>query len=415
MVAEEPHAGDHWLVVVEEAFVPTDSGGRAETRNFLLAAQSAGIRLHVVVPGIDDVTAHAHLLADATLRAIPRSAGWSAHLSLDPYVVVSRPLPAGLAEELATQHRVDPFDLIVAQTFRVAHLGIALAQRLKVPLVVRPHNVESAYFRHLARSSTMRRSLPYLAESLKLRRTERQVHRSTVVTAFADMSVQDADYRRSRTRTPVLHVPPVLPPDDRAGAGPGAGALESAVVLFIGSLDNANNRDAVRWLVEQVWPLVSARRPSSALHVVGRRASSSLRELVTGVGGRLTADAPSTAPHLAQAAMFVNPVQQGSGVNMKVVEAMLAGLPVLSTSSGSRGLDWQPGADLLVADTPADFAAGIVTLLEDPELRTRVGAAGQRFVRSRLDGARAIAQLQRLAGPVGVTRSHPGGGDMGLP
>lgn len=402
MTTTDSERAVRWLVVVEETFVPADSGGRAETLNLLLAARDAGVRLHVVVPGPADVDQHVRALegrVDAgapddveppvRVTVVPRRTGLLSHLSLSPYVFASRPLPAGLADRL----RGAPYDLVVAQSFRVAHLGIALARDLGLPLVVRPHNMESEYFRELARSAPLRLRAPFLVESLKLRLAERRVHRCPSVTAFADLSAQDAQRRARRTRTRVVHLPPPLPAAPLAPRR----APERDAVLFVGSLDNVHNSEAVRWLVDAVWPLVLLRRPGARLHVVGRRAPGRVRALVEGAGGRLTSDAPSTASHLARAAVFVNPVHQGSGVNMKVVDAMRAGVPVVSTWTGGRGLDWRPGRDLLLADRPEEFAAAVAGLLEDDVQRTRLGAAGQRYVRERLDGARAVAQLHDLA------------------
>src|ERR1700730_11273385 len=68
------------------------------------------------------------------------------------------------------------------------------------------------------------------------------------------------------------------------------------------------------------------------------------------------------------------------GIQNKVLEAMALGLPVVSTREGVEGLAVEAGRDLLVADSPAQFADLVCRLLADYELRLRVGRAGRRFV-----------------------------------
>lgn len=393
----------HWLVIAEEQFVPTDSGGRVESLNILRAVAAAGVRLHVIVPGLTGAAAedaHRAAIPTAVLDVIPRRTGWRSHLSPSPYLFVSRPLPPGLVVRLRALHRADPYTAVVAISFRVAHLAHAIAEALDLPLLVRPHNVESEYFRELSRSAPLLRKLPYLLEAWKLRRAEASVHASPRTTLFADISDDDARLRQLRTSVPVVHVPPFLAPRPAQPVVREPGRENTLqfdnTVLFVGSLDNDNNAAGVRWFVQRCWPVLRSRIPAADLHVVGRRAPADLVDEIERAGARVTVDAPDVAPHLAHAAVFVNPVQRGAGVNIKMVEAMAAGLPVVTTSIGARGLHWRDGEHLVVADDPAEFGRAVAALLDDAALRTRLAEAGRRFVELELDGVRQVNRLQEL-------------------
>jgi len=386
-----------WLAIAEEAFVPADAGGRVESLNQLRAAVAAGIALHVLVPGVDEaeLAAQRAALPGATLQAIPRRTGWRAHLSTTPYLFASRPLPAGLAEEL----RGHGYTAVLAVSFRVAHLAVALADALDVPAIVRPHNVESAYFAQLARSSRPPHNLPYAAEAWKLRRAEAAVHASPRIAVFAEIAEEEAGVRATRTATAVIHVPPFLPP--QAAACRTHRAVPGGTVLFLGALDNANNSGGIGWFVEHCWP--GLRSSGAQLHVVGRRAPPSLVAELQAAGAHVTVDAPEVASHLAAADVFVNPVRHGAGINIKMIEAMAAGLPVVSTSVGARGLHWRDGEHLLVADDPAAFRAAVRTLLDDPARRAELAEAGRRFVTAELDG---VAQIRRLVQALSAPRAQ---------
>jgi len=76
----------------------------------------------------------------------------------------------------------------------------------------------------------------------------------------------------------------------------------------------------------------------------------------------------------------VVPLREGGGSRLKILEAMAAGVPVVSTSMGAEGIDAIPGTHLLVADTSADFTAAICRVLEDPDLAGALSANARKFV-----------------------------------
>lgn len=384
--------GQRWLAIAEEAFVPADAGGRVESLNLLRAADAAGVLGRVLVPGVDDdgLAAHRAALPGVDLVAIPRRTGPLSHLSTAPYLFASRPMPAGLVDAVRGQG----FTAVLAVSFRVAHLAVRLADALDVPALVRPHNVESAYFAQLARSSRFPRDLPYAAEAWKLRRAEAVVHASPRIAVFAEIAEEEAAVRAALTDTPVIHVPPFLPPREdtsQQGTARVHGTEPGGTVLFLGALDNANNSGGISWFTERCWP--GLRAPGVVLHVVGRRAPAPLVAELTAAGAQVTVDAPEVASHLAAADVFVNPVQHGAGINIKMIEAMAAGLPVVSTTVGARGLHWRDGEHLLVADEPAAFRAAVRRLLDEPARRADLAEAGRRFVTGELD---PVAQFSRL-------------------
>jgi glycosyltransferase involved in cell wall biosynthesis len=88
---------------------------------------------------------------------------------------------------------------------------------------------------------------------------------------------------------------------------------------------------------------------------------------------------------LEQAGAFIVPLFSGSGMRVKIVDGWRWGLPVVSTTIGAEGIACQPGENILVADTPLDFAQAVFDVLTQPELAQRLRQAGRRWVEGRYD------------------------------
>ena len=155
-------------------------------------------------------------------------------------------------------------------------------------------------------------------------------------------------------------------------------------LIYNGALSFSANLDAVRWFAEAILPIIQAERPGVRLRVTGRNdalpADDPLRDRQ---GIELTGYLKDVRPAVRGAAACVAPLRQGGGTRLKILEAMALGTPVVATPRGIEGIAATDGEDVLLADTPAAFAAATWRLMADPALRARVGAAGRRLAESR--------------------------------
>jgi polysaccharide biosynthesis protein PslH len=174
------------------------------------------------------------------------------------------------------------------------------------------------------------------------------------------------------------------------------------VVLFTGNLTYPPNIDAIIYFSREVWPEIRKRLPGARFVAVGLGPPPlQLRSLTHGTGIELHPSVPDVRPFFAQAAAAVVPIRFGSGTRLKILEAMAAGVPVVSTSIGAEGLDVRDNHNLLLADSPADFADAVLKLLLDGPLMERVTDAGYHTVREVYDwkiiGRDFGAMLQQMA------------------
>jgi glycosyltransferase involved in cell wall biosynthesis len=137
--------------------------------------------------------------------------------------------------------------------------------------------------------------------------------------------------------------------------------------------------------------------PEATWQIVGRRPTAFVRELALNTpNAELSADVAEPLAYLRSAAVAVNPAVSGSGVNIKLVDYLAVGLPVVSTTRGVRGLNLTAGSDLAVADKPEVFAAQVVTLLSDSVKAWDLARTGHATALRILDRGGSLAQLSRL-------------------
>jgi glycosyltransferase involved in cell wall biosynthesis len=160
------------------------------------------------------------------------------------------------------------------------------------------------------------------------------------------------------------------------------GHPEPGNVAFLGSMDWMPNIDAVNWFVAEIFPLLKQRVPSATFTIIGRNPPEAIQALAKRDSAiRVTGTVPDIRPHLAKAEAMIVPLRVGGGTRIKIYEAMAAGLPVVSTRIGAEGLQVAHGENILLADTPADFAEQTASLLQTPELRQKIGHDARELVR----------------------------------
>lgn len=148
-------------------------------------------------------------------------------------------------------------------------------------------------------------------------------------------------------------------------------------LVFVGGFHHRPNVDAACWLVREILPLVRTYRPRVCLTIVGADPPRSVRALASD-RVRVTGFVPAVSPFLDCAAVVLAPLRTGSGMRVKVLQALARGKAVVATSLAASGL--APDAPLALADTAPRFADAVVGLLRDVEGRRALGRRARAFV-----------------------------------
>jgi len=167
-------------------------------------------------------------------------------------------------------------------------------------------------------------------------------------------------------------------------------------LLFTGTMNYFPNWDATLYFHDEIFPLIQAVHPETVFYIVGNEPPDQLRKLANRGTVVVTGHVPETRPYFDEAAVFVSPMRAGSGLQVKNLEAMAMGVPVVTSSLGALGLDAEVGKDLLVADAPEAFANHIIHLIESQDLRQTVGAAGRRLVEKKYNWDVLVRRLEEV-------------------
>ena len=156
-------------------------------------------------------------------------------------------------------------------------------------------------------------------------------------------------------------------------------------IVYVGLMEYHANVDAVCYFAREVWPKVRQLRPELEFKIVGARPTAEVLALANQAGITVTGTVDDLRPYYREALAAVVPLRVGGGTRLKILEAMAAGVPVISTSLGAEGLSAEDGKEMVLADTPSAMADAVAGLDEQSTEWQRLAENGSRLVLSRYD------------------------------
>lgn len=164
---------------------------------------------------------------------------------------------------------------------------------------------------------------------------------------------------------------------------PGLAQPQPNTLVYSGALTYNANFDAVDFFLRDVFPGIRQQQPAAQLFVTGKVDGVPIERLPQAQNVTFTGYLNDIRPKIAASWVNVVPLRMGGGTRLKILESLALGTPVVSTRKGAEGLNLEPERDILLADTPADFAGAVLRLLVDSSLRQRLSSAGRQTVESR--------------------------------
>ena len=303
---------------------------------------------------------------------------------------VNKDYDPALRDRAAQLLAEEKYDLLICDFVQMARNAMDLHGP---PKMLFQHNVEAEIFRRHSEHDRgwLRRRYMGL-QWKKMQRFEGDAGRrfdTVVAVSDHDREIFERDYGWSHVRTIDTAV-------DVGHFSPNGRPENANRVTFVGSMDWLANQDAVIDFVERTWPLVKSLVPNAELQIVGRNPPSSITELSVREDIDVTGTVPDVRPHLNEAGTVIVPLRIGGGTRLKIFEAMAMQKAVVSTAVGAEGLPVTSGQDIVIADSPQEFAKSVAKVLTDETWRLQIAAAARKLVCERYSAETVARQFESI-------------------
>lgn len=293
------------------------------------------------------------------------------------------------AQKITDILRKDSYDIIQLETLQMATYLDVLRKYSKAPVVLRAHNIEHKIWQRIAENCPnpfKRFYLNHLYQSL--RRFEIGIlNKMDGIIAITPVDARNLD--RLSHSTNIISIPfginleslsesPVQP--------------EEASLFHIGSMNWYPNEESIKWLISEVWPSVTKKLPGIELHLAGRYMPDWLLKLTV---PRIIVDGevPDVWEYMQKYSIMVVPLFSGSGIRIKIVEAMAAGKAIITTAIGAEGINYENGQHLLIAKDARSFTDAIVKLCNEKALRDSLGKNARMLIAKEHDNNKLMMKL----------------------
>lgn len=290
---------------------------------------------------------------------------------------ISRFYDKAFEAKLMETLQADNYDIVQLESLYMTPYIDAIRAHSSAKIILRTHNIEYLIWQRITANTSNFIKRTYLSYiTAKLKRYETQAFGR--VDGIAAITSEDAGCIKQYAHgIPVISIPFGIDPIKYQGSP----KAETSISLFhIGSMDWIPNQEGISWFLNTCWPVISKDVPAIKLHLAGRNMPWWL----------LSKELPNVTieGEVADARQFMNqhtvqvvPLLSGSGIRIKIIEAMALAKPVIATSIAAEGISYTPGKNILIADTPEEFSKHIRFLLAHPEKIEEIGREAQVLIR----------------------------------
>ncbi len=295
-----------------------------------------------------------------------------------------------MAQAIQTIMRDYEIDLVHFDTVALAEYVKYLTGGKKV---LNHHNIESALL--LSRAS--REENPLKRFYLRLQGNKLNRYENKIYGEFdLNIVVSELDKDKLKNHSPKTEVEVIANGVDTTYFAISDAQVRKNNVVFVGGMNWFPNRDAVLYFFDKIWPLLKNEIPGVSFTLIGTAPPKKITDLAGNEEIEVLGFVDDVRPHLAKAAAYVVPIRAGGGTRLKILDAFACGKAVISTSIGCEGLDVTPGRNILIGDSPGEFAKQVIRVCADGDLRKSLGEEGRKLVEEKYSWVTIGDNLNRI-------------------
>jgi glycosyltransferase involved in cell wall biosynthesis len=302
---------------------------------------------------------------------------------------VSRFVFKEFEEKIIEKLNANQFDIVHLEGLFVAPYIPVIRKHSNAKITIRTHNVEHLIWDRLIENEKSAVKRKYLSiQNARLKKLELQILNE------ADGIVTITDYDKKLFEQLGIKTKAVVSPTgivlDRYAINRSLTNTNS--VFHLASMDWMPNTEAVDWFLDKVWPKYLKTENNLQFTLAGRFMPDSYLKRNEG-NLKVIGSIDDNIQFYNEHEIMMVPLQSGSGMRIKIIEGMAMGKVIVSTSIGAEGIPVTHNENIIIANTPEEFANAIKNLSSNQELKTKIGNNARKFIEDYFENTKLISEL----------------------
>ena len=378
------------MIVCQDFPYPLNYAGPLDSYNKIKALHAAGYKVYLIATTKKEVNLE-HLgeiskFCDQ-IYLIKRKYSFKNFLLITPFQISSRVDDLEISKIVTKLAGVSIWSIICDGYYGIGILNNLVEKISPRYVYLRVNNNEPFYFRALSRSTrNILKKIYYLIDSLKFTLHENSTLNNVNIDAFLHVSIEEKKYyqekfpRKKHYFLPAgVDVSKILAYERR----------DTFSAVFIGSLFMPNNLEGLYWYIQHVHDELLFSFPDYRLYIAGNTRGNLDKKLMFLINQRKNItfiDSPESLESIYKlGSVFINPMINGAGVKLKSLNAICAGLPVVSTLVGNEGTGLLSNEHLLIAEDSKEFYQKVAQLFGNESMRNSLVDSSQKYIQYHYD------------------------------
>lgn len=278
------------------------------------------------------------------------------------------------------------YDFIQIDFLTMAYYIFMLKEKIRTPVFFTEHDVSSFYFEKCFHNRHLPEKERY-DEWVRMQEVMGKIY--PLFDAIFTVSYNDAVFLAQKIKNNRIFAAPTGTDCNFYGFKE---RRETCDLVYVGHFLHYPNVDSVGFFLEEIFPLIRKKYPDIKFNIVGSEGDRVFKD-IAGDNIIVSGTVPDIRDYLYNSGIFVAPIRLGIGIRGKILEAMAAGVPVISTSLGASGIKAESGKHLMIADTPKEFLEKIDIILNCEAIRGELVTNARRFVEDEYDWPKTVEKI----------------------
>ena len=271
------------------------------------------------------------------------------------------------------------FDIIQIETIFLAPYIDLIRKYSRAKIILRAHNIEHLIWKRLAANTSniiKKKYINHLATTLKNYELKSINNFDGVIT----ISKTDCKYFiKKGCSVPIINIPFGI--DNEIIDNNKVNNLHSDIptLFYIGSMNWLPNQEGINWFIDNVWNEILQKNSKIKFNIAGRCMPNSFTQLnIPNIN--IIGEVDDAYQYISENSIMIVPLFSGSGIRIKIIEGMMLGKPVITTTIGAEGINYRDGHDIIIANTAQEFVDSIIKLFENPDMCKIIGQNARELI-----------------------------------